>query len=306
VSLANRSARVNDYRHTQVGWMTIGIVACVTLLETGAMLGARMSVGLVAVMTSIPLLVALLFGSMTVTVDQQDIKIRFGVGLIHKRFALNTVRLYRPVQSPWYYGWGIKMIPGGWMYNVSGSSAVELLLEGGRYVRIGTDEPDALLAALRATIGESSSLRNADLVEQPRRMGVVAKIVGAISAVMVAGILTAMYFEAQPPTVTATPQTFSVRSALYRDDIPMREVATVSLEQSLPRVLLRTNGFAMGSHLRGHFRLDQMGSGQLFVERNTPPFIVVRTRRDFVIVNFEEPERTRELFEVLARYHEQR
>ena len=137
-------------------------------------------------------------------------------------------------------------------------------------------------------------------------MGVAAKTVGAISAVMVVGILTAMYFEAQPPTVSATPETFSVRSALYSDDIPMRDVASVSLEQSLPRVLLRTNGFAMGSHLRGHFRLDRMGSGQLFVERDTPPFIVVRTRRDFVIVNFEAPERTRELYDVLARYHEQR
>ena len=69
---------------------------------------------------------------MTVTIDQGDIAIKFGIGLIRKRFALNTVRLYRPVQSPWYCGLEIKMIPGGWMYNVSGSSAVELLLDGGQ------------------------------------------------------------------------------------------------------------------------------------------------------------------------------
>ncbi len=62
----------------------------------------------------------------------------------------------------------------------------------------------------------------------------------------------------------------------------------------------------MGSHLRGHFRLERIGNGQLFIERNTPPYIIVRTRRDFVIVNFKEPERTRELYDVLARYHEQR
>ena len=98
-----------------------------------------------------------------------------------------------------------------------------------------------------------------------------------------------------------------MRSGLYGEDISMREVVGISLEQSLPRVLLRTNGFAMGSHLRGHFRLERIGAGQLFVERNTPPFIVVRTRRDFVIVNFNrEPDRTRELYEVLARNDEQR
>jgi hypothetical protein len=286
--------------------MTIGVVVCVTLLETSALTSAGMSIGLVTATAGLTLLVALLFGSMTVTIDQQDIRIRFGVGLIHKRFSLNTVRLYRPVQSPWYYGWGIKMIPGGWLYNVAGSSAVELLLETGKYVRIGTDEPDALLAALRATIGDSASLARAGLVEQPRRMGLATKIVGATSAAMAVGIAAALYFEAQPPTVTASPEMFSVSSRLYGENIPIRDIASISLEQSLPRVLVRTNGFAMGSHLRGHFRLERMGNGQLFVERNTPPYVVVRTRRDFVIVNFKEPERTRELYDVLARYHGQR
>ncbi len=212
----------SEYRHTQVGWLTIGIVVCVTLLETGALMSAGMSLGVVVVAAGITLLVALLFASLTVTVDRSDITVRFGIGLVRKRFALSAIRLYRPVHNPWYYGWGIKMIPGGWLYNVAGSSAVELLLEGGRYVRIGTDEPDALLAALRATIGESSSLASADLVEQPRRAGLAAKIVGAISVAMVVGITAAMYFEAQPPTVTASSETFSVSSRLYGENIPMR------------------------------------------------------------------------------------
>ena len=306
MNLVNPAARANDYRHTQVGWMTMGVVVCVTLLETSALTSAGIGVGLVSVTAGITLLVAFLFGSMTVTVAEGDIAIRFGIGLIRKRFALSAVRSYRHVHNPWYYGWGIKMIPGGWLYNVAGSSAVELLLEGGKYVRVGTDEPDALLTALRARIGDSASLANADLVEQPRRMGLATKIVGATSAAMAVGIAAALYFEAQPPTVTASPEMFSVSSRLYGEHIPMREIASISLEQSLPRVLVRTNGFATGSHLRGHFRLDRMGNGQLFVERNTPPYIVVRTQRDFVIVNFKEPERTRELYDMLTRYHEQR
>ena len=37
---------------------------------------------------------------------------------------------------------------GGWQYNVSGRRAVELELPGGRTFTIGTDEPEALLAAI--------------------------------------------------------------------------------------------------------------------------------------------------------------
>ena len=137
-------------------------------------------------------------------------------------------------------------------------------------------------------------------------MGLATKIVAAASVAMAVGICAAIYVEAQPPTVTASPEMFSVHSGLYGEDISMRDVASISLEPSLPRVLVRTNGFAMGSHLRGHFRVERMGAGQLYVERNTPPFIVVRARRDFVIVNFEEPRTHAQLYELLARYHQRK
>jgi hypothetical protein len=290
------------YRHTQIGWMTIGIVGCVAVFGTAALLSAGIGAVPVMIFASLTLVVPLLFGSMTVTLDETHVALSFGIGLIRKRFSLDEIRSYQPVRNPWYYGWGIKMIPGGWLYNVSGPSAVELLLESGRYVRIGTDEPGALVAALRAAIGESSSLGESK--EQPRRLGIIPKIVSGSSAVIAAGVFTMMYFESQPPTVTASPEKFSVSSGMYSEEVPMREVVSVSLERALPRVLLRTNGFAMGGRLRGHFRLDQLGSGQLFVEWGAPPYIVVRTRRDFVIVNFKEPERTRELYDVLTRYHD--
>ena len=58
------------------------------------------------------------------------------------------VRGVRQVRNKWWYGWGIRKIPKGWMYNVWGLDAVELEMESGKVFRIGTDEPDQLLGAL--------------------------------------------------------------------------------------------------------------------------------------------------------------
>jgi hypothetical protein len=53
------------------------------------------------------------------------------------------------VKNPWYYGWGIHLIPGGWLYNVSGWEAVELQMKNGNKYRIGTDDPQGLMDAIR-------------------------------------------------------------------------------------------------------------------------------------------------------------
>ena len=42
----------------------------------------------------------------------------------------------------------MRKIRNGWMYNVWGLDAVQLELQSGKSFRIGTDDPDGLVAAL--------------------------------------------------------------------------------------------------------------------------------------------------------------
>jgi hypothetical protein len=51
--------------------------------------------------------------------------------------------------APWWYGIGIRFTPTGLMYNVATGRTVDLVFHSGKRVRIGTDEPDALLGAVR-------------------------------------------------------------------------------------------------------------------------------------------------------------
>jgi hypothetical protein len=66
-----------------------------------------------------------------------------GIGLVSKRYSLKEIESARPVKNNLMYGIGIRFIPEGWLYNVSGTKAVELKFKNkSRVVRIGTNKPE--------------------------------------------------------------------------------------------------------------------------------------------------------------------
>jgi hypothetical protein len=71
---------------------------------------------------------------------------------LRKGFPLKDVEAYQVVENPWYYGWGIRYTPRGWLFRVSGRSAIELQMKSGKVYRIGTDEPNRLAKALNKAL----------------------------------------------------------------------------------------------------------------------------------------------------------
>ena len=105
-----------------------------------------------SLVTGLNLVIMLLFYGMTTHIDHNKLVVKFGLGLIKRTVALESVESVEIVKSPWYYGWGLRYIPNGRMYNVSGSSCVALKLKPGRVVWIGTRLPETLHAALMSTV----------------------------------------------------------------------------------------------------------------------------------------------------------
>lgn len=97
-------------------------------------------------------LVCLLFHSLRVVVDRKEIQAIFGAGLVRFRFPIAAIVDARVVQNRWSHGWGIHLTQDGWVYNVSGYDAVELTKANGKKVRIGTDDPEKLCAAIRKVL----------------------------------------------------------------------------------------------------------------------------------------------------------
>lgn len=137
------------YTHTQTGRIMI--------LSAIGMLAAGVAAGLIShdhvvfyLLLAMSLLMYFGFKDLTVEVDHEAVRLRFGVGIFKKEFKLRDIVSVRAVRNPWWCGWGIRMLSKGWLYNVAGLDAVELVFKNGRLARIGTDEPQVLEAEIKS------------------------------------------------------------------------------------------------------------------------------------------------------------
>lgn len=144
------------YDHIQAGnfiLAALGIPAflCAAVL-VAALASGQASPGIPIAGSVLVILLACLalFHRLRVVVSDGAVTASFGFGWPRRRFLLSEVRSARAVRNRWLYGWGIRLTPSGWMYNIAGLDAVELTLANGSRFRIGTDDPKGLVAALGA------------------------------------------------------------------------------------------------------------------------------------------------------------
>lgn len=147
------------YDHTQRGTVVIlsliGGAVFVAAAGVAVLLEPDTAVagGLIAGPVFLVLLLCLvLFHCLRVVVSDSAVSVAFGYGWPRRTFELTDIRSARAVRNSWWYGWGIRLTPRGWMFNVSGLDAVELELANGRHFRIGTDDPAGLEAAIRGAL----------------------------------------------------------------------------------------------------------------------------------------------------------
>ena len=139
------------YSRTQMGWVIIGFVLAAIIIIAAVLTFHEFH--WIAFIVALTLLMALLlFASLTVVGYETYLEIRFGIGLIRKRFDFKDVQSCKKVRNSLLYGYGIRIIPGGWLYNVSGLDAVELQMKDGKKYRIGTDVPADLMRFLQQKI----------------------------------------------------------------------------------------------------------------------------------------------------------
>jgi hypothetical protein len=93
------------------------------------------------------------FYGMTIIVSDKQIQIKFGIGFYTKRIDLSAIDSITVTKYPLYFGYGIRMIPKGMLYNVSGRYAIEIKIKGKKSVMyIGTNDWDNLKLILEESI----------------------------------------------------------------------------------------------------------------------------------------------------------
>jgi hypothetical protein len=138
------------YQHTQVGWLMIGLLAT-GLLAAGLMFvyggsEARWAGGIIA---GVVLITGVIFSTLTVRINESHVTWWFGPGFWTYSIQTDRIEDVQAVRTAAIEGWGIRYTMKGRLYNVSGLDAVGISLVDGAYIRIGTDEPDALCEAIQ-------------------------------------------------------------------------------------------------------------------------------------------------------------
>lgn len=137
------------YQHKQWSFVICVIIPLIaTLLLALNYIYDIMQPTAMGIFLGLLIIVILPFSSMTIEVNESEIKWFFGPGLFCKSLLIEQVDKCGAVRNSIWMGFGIHALPTGWIYNVSGFLGVEIKLKGGAFIRLGTDEPNYLVTAI--------------------------------------------------------------------------------------------------------------------------------------------------------------
>ena len=122
-------------------------------------------------------------------------------------------------------------------------------------------------------------------------------IITIIALIFVAVV---MFFSSQATKVSFLEEGIRIHG-MYGDFYAWDSIEAVKLMEELPTIERRTNGSALGSNLKGHFRTTELGSVKLFVNIQKPPFIYLETDDGVTIFNMKNEGETQEIFGEMLR-----
>ncbi|NQU82011.1 MAG: hypothetical protein HQ543_10865 [Bacteroidetes bacterium] len=145
------------YTERQIGWTVIvpalGILVLLLIFYINQWGNNPISYPGLLIMSTIFIISLLLFFQMRTSVDNEKIRISYGIGLIKKIIDIHNIERIEIVRNKWYYGLGIRIIKNGWLYNIQGLNAIELKLKNSKsIIRIGTVDNKKLKKEIESKI----------------------------------------------------------------------------------------------------------------------------------------------------------
>ncbi len=120
----------------------------------------------------------------------------------------------------------------------------------------------------------------------------------ALAVLALGGVGAMLIYGSRSPGVEATPEGIVI-SGMYGAAISAEEITGISLEDEIPKILTRNNGFDSGVVKKGHFTLEGLGRVRLYLESDRGPFVHITTKDSCIIINYKDPVRTKALYRAL-------
>ncbi len=118
--------------------------------------------------------------------------------------------------------------------------------------------------------------------------------------VVLAATAVLLFLSAQPVDVTLQSDGIKVHG-LYGELYTWEEIREVQMLDELPVIEMRTNGSALGSHVKGHFRTTEYGGVKLFLDTQVLLCIYMKTNEGVVILNMASTSGTSELYQNIVK-----
>jgi hypothetical protein len=192
-------------------------------------------------------------------------------------------------------GIGIRMIPGGWLYNVSGLKAIELTFKNKKSkVRIGTDKPGEIAELLSGMI----KVEKSEIIHiQKSKAGYFLSVIIILISLTFPTILI---LSGSRDTKVTTTDSYLRINGMYGLTIKYSDIVKLDTISDLPGIKSRTNGYALGESYKGNFSLRNGGKAKLFIKLGSPPYIFIKTDKLIIYLNFKNPGMTVAFFNSLT------
>jgi len=287
------------HKYTQFGRFSVitilPFLAFVTVMFIISVKDDQVAAIILGIVGIIFLICLLIFYRLTIDIDETCVTIKFGTGLFRKKFPLAGIGGCRPVRNSPLYGIGIRMIPDGWLYNVTGRDAIELTFKNKKsVVRIGTDKPEEISRIINRLVNHTTEYRS--IADKKDNSGTIL-----ISVILFVGIFipaVVIIHGSREPVLRADSKGLTIKG-LYGESLMYPSITVLDSATYLPAIKRRTNGFAAGRILKGHFMLQDGKRVKLFITKDSPPYINIQTAETNIWLNFKDPAKTRSLYDRL-------
>ena len=242
------------------------------------------------------LICILIFFKLTISIDETHLRFSLGVGLIKKKYPFEEISSCRPVKNFPLTGIGIRKIPNGWLYNVSGLGAIELAFKNrGSIVRIGTNNPELVSQTINELIKQEI---HGSATYENRKTGNYSSI--AIFFIVIVSVAILQLTGNKETTVITTDKGFTI-NGMYGVTFNYSDIISLDTLSAMPGIKLRTNGFAFGKTLKGNFMLEDKSRVKLFIIKGAPPYIHIRSDAGEFYLSFKDSNKTRDLYKQLEK-----
>ncbi len=136
-----------------------------------------------------------------------------------------------------------------------------------------------------------------------RRAKIVYVIAGIVSIAVCVFIGILIFSGVKAPVFTIQGDVMNIESS-FGCEISKKDITSLTLTDTLPP-LSRTNGYGMGTYLKGAVQNRDLGAGRAYVKTDNPPFIFLElggSDAKFLYVNLYSREKTEELYAQLSKW----